>query len=267
MCLSSYPLITDLSPCTSSHPHLAPHHTHTLHLITPTPYTSSHPHLTPHHTHTLHLITPTPYTSSHPHLTPHHTHTLHLITPTPYTSSHPHLTPHHTHTLHLITPTPYTSSHPHLAPHHTHTLHLHRAPHHTHTLHLTTPCTSSHPHLAPHHTLYLITPTPSTSPHQHVQTEVPLCSRPLPPQLQIWDTAGQERFRTITQSYYRSAHGVIVVYDITNEESFEHITHWLEDVKKYTSRCHVMSCDGNVVLCTTIPFFIAIVVGVSSYSH
>ena len=52
-------------------------------------------------------------------------------------------------------------------------------------------------------------------------------------QLQIWDTAGQERFRTITQSYYRSAHGVIVTYDITKLETFHNIPRWLEDVKKY----------------------------------
>ena len=41
--------------------------------------------------------------------------------------------------------------------------------------------------------------------------------------LQIWDTAGQERFRTITTAYYRGAMGIMLVYDITNEKSFDNI--------------------------------------------
>ncbi|XP_068982231.1 ras-related protein Rab-43 isoform X2 [Bombus flavifrons] len=57
--------------------------------------------------------------------------------------------------------------------------------------------------------------------------------------LQIWDTAGQERFRTITQSYYRSANGVIVVYDITKRSTFLSLQHWVEEVRRYTSS-HVL---------------------------
>ena len=51
--------------------------------------------------------------------------------------------------------------------------------------------------------------------------------------MQIWDTAGQERFRTITQSYYRSANGVIIAYDITKRSTFNNIPRWIEDVKRY----------------------------------
>lgn len=49
--------------------------------------------------------------------------------------------------------------------------------------------------------------------------------------LQIWDTAGQENFRSITRSYYRSAIGALLVYDITNKDSFIHVKNWLEEVK------------------------------------
>jgi Ras-related protein Rab-1A len=53
--------------------------------------------------------------------------------------------------------------------------------------------------------------------------------------LQIWDTAGQERFRTITSSYYRGAHGIIVVYDTTDNETFEHVKTWLHEIDRYAS--------------------------------
>ena len=53
--------------------------------------------------------------------------------------------------------------------------------------------------------------------------------------LQIWDTAGQERFRTITSSYYRGSHGVILVYDITDRRTFDHLNDWLYEIKRYAS--------------------------------
>eukprot|EP00188_Purpureofilum_apyrenoidigerum_P004106 Plantae.Rhodophyta-Purpureofilum_apyrenoidigerum.ctg4491.p1 GENE.Plantae.Rhodophyta-Purpureofilum_apyrenoidigerum.ctg4491~~Plantae.Rhodophyta-Purpureofilum_apyrenoidigerum.ctg4491.p1 ORF type:complete len:209 (+),score=49.61 Plantae.Rhodophyta-Purpureofilum_apyrenoidigerum.ctg4491:242-868(+) len=53
--------------------------------------------------------------------------------------------------------------------------------------------------------------------------------------LQIWDTAGQERFRTIAAAYYRGAHGIIIVYDVTNQQSFDNVEMWLSEVNKYGS--------------------------------
>lgn len=53
--------------------------------------------------------------------------------------------------------------------------------------------------------------------------------------LQIWDTAGQDRFRTITSSYYRGAHGIIIVYDTTDIESFNNVKSWLSEIEKFAS--------------------------------
>lgn len=53
--------------------------------------------------------------------------------------------------------------------------------------------------------------------------------------LQIWDTAGQDRFRTITKSYYRGSNGIIVVYDITDRESFDQVTHWMGEVDNHAA--------------------------------
>lgn len=63
--------------------------------------------------------------------------------------------------------------------------------------------------------------------------------------LQIWDTAGQERFRTITQSYYRSANGAIIAYDITKKKSFASVPRWIEDVRKYAGSNIVQLLIGN----------------------
>jgi len=52
--------------------------------------------------------------------------------------------------------------------------------------------------------------------------------------LQIWDTAGQERYRTITTAYYRGAMGFILMYDVTNEESFSSVHDWCTQIKTYS---------------------------------
>jgi len=52
--------------------------------------------------------------------------------------------------------------------------------------------------------------------------------------LTVWDTAGQERFRTLTSSYYRGAHGVVLVYDVTRMDSFENLEQWLKEVQMYS---------------------------------
>jgi small GTP-binding protein len=53
--------------------------------------------------------------------------------------------------------------------------------------------------------------------------------------IQILDTAGQERFRSITNSHYRNAMGIILVYDVCNEQSFNNIELWLDNVNKFTT--------------------------------
>lgn len=51
--------------------------------------------------------------------------------------------------------------------------------------------------------------------------------------LQIWDTAGQDRFRTITSSYYKGAHGIMLVFDVTDRDSFEALRFWQQEIDKY----------------------------------
>ena len=48
----------------------------------------------------------------------------------------------------------------------------------------------------------------------------------------IWDTAGQERFRSIALKALKAVHGIILVFDLTNKESFDNINHWLETIKE-----------------------------------
>jgi len=63
--------------------------------------------------------------------------------------------------------------------------------------------------------------------------------------LQIWDTAGQESFRSITRSYYRGAHGALLVYDITRRETFNHLKGWLAEVREHSNKEMIIMLIGN----------------------
>ena len=65
--------------------------------------------------------------------------------------------------------------------------------------------------------------------------------------LDIWDTAGQERFRGLTKNYFRGAHAFILVYDITNKDSFDKLKNWIKDAKEKIEddKSYKMAVVGN----------------------
>jgi small GTP-binding protein len=65
--------------------------------------------------------------------------------------------------------------------------------------------------------------------------------------IQLWDTAGQERFKTVTQGFYRGAHGIMIVYDVTDMTSFENVNRWYEDIHTKTQGSCVVFLVGNKV--------------------
>jgi Ras-related protein Rab-1A len=60
-----------------------------------------------------------------------------------------------------------------------------------------------------------------------------------------WDTAGQERFRTITNGYYRGADGILIVYDLTDRDSFENVNMWYEEMSRSVNQKVVCILVGN----------------------
>ena len=64
-------------------------------------------------------------------------------------------------------------------------------------------------------------------------------------QVKIWDTAGQERFRTLTLSFYKQAHGIIIAFDVTNEDSFRSVRTWLESIHQHAPANVAMLMVGN----------------------
>ncbi|XP_078045756.1 ras-related protein Rab-37 isoform X2 [Augochlora pura] len=63
--------------------------------------------------------------------------------------------------------------------------------------------------------------------------------------LQIWDTAGQERFRSVTHAYYRDAHALLLLYDVTNKTSYDNIRAWLSEIRDHASEDVVIMLLGN----------------------
>ena len=67
--------------------------------------------------------------------------------------------------------------------------------------------------------------------------------------VQLWDTAGQERFRTIAKSYYKGAHGIILIYDVTNRKTFDNIRKWLNQIKDEASNKISIILVANKIDC------------------
>ena len=65
--------------------------------------------------------------------------------------------------------------------------------------------------------------------------------------LQIWDTAGEERFRTIISSYYKGAHGILLMFDVTDYDSFESLENWLIEIEKNANKNVIKLLIGNKI--------------------
>ena len=67
--------------------------------------------------------------------------------------------------------------------------------------------------------------------------------------VQLWDTAGQERFRTIAKSYYKGAHGIVLIYDVTNRKTFDNIRKWLNQINNEASNKISIILVANKIDC------------------
>ena len=67
--------------------------------------------------------------------------------------------------------------------------------------------------------------------------------------MQIWDTAGQERFKTITETYYKGAAGVVLVYSVTDRKSFNNLENWIKQINESQPESMCKIIIGNKVDC------------------
>ena len=63
--------------------------------------------------------------------------------------------------------------------------------------------------------------------------------------MQIWDTAGQERFRNVVSTYFRGSNGILLIYDVTNKDSFKNLESWLIEIEKNASENVLKILIGN----------------------
>ena len=63
--------------------------------------------------------------------------------------------------------------------------------------------------------------------------------------MQIWDTAGQERYKNIIASYYRGAHGILLIFDVTDKDSFKNLSNWLIEIEKNANKNVLKVLIGN----------------------
>ena len=65
--------------------------------------------------------------------------------------------------------------------------------------------------------------------------------------VQIWDTAGQDRFHSVTKNYYKGAQGIILIYDVTKQDTFDNVEHWIEQIKEEVSEKVCIILVGNKI--------------------
>ena len=65
--------------------------------------------------------------------------------------------------------------------------------------------------------------------------------------VQLWDTAGQDRYRTIAKNYYKGSHGILLLYDITKENSFENKREWVQNIREEVYEKAIIFLIGNKI--------------------
>ncbi len=65
--------------------------------------------------------------------------------------------------------------------------------------------------------------------------------------VQLWDTAGQDKYRTIAKNYFKGSHGILLLYDITKQSSFNNIREWIQDIREEVSPKAIIFLIGNKI--------------------